>query len=252
MIVKNKTRIKVHALVIKEMNIGDADKLLTLLTKEFGIIKAFSSGSKNIKNKRFSASSLLTYAEFSLIKVNDTYKIHEAEVIKSFFNAGMDICVLSLSQYFCELALNYVPEDSESEEHLRLFLNSLDQIINKNRNLFLIKAITELRLMKMAGYMPNLIACDSCAKYEDDIMYFDIKTGNLYCNDCKNGTNFEKVINRTILDALRHIVYCDFSKLYRFEIPDESLTVLSKITEEYVILNSERSFMTLNFFKNLF
>lgn len=234
------------------MNIGDADKLLTLLTKELGVIKAFSSGSKNIKNKRFSASSLLTYAEFSLIKVNDTYKIHEAEVIKSFFNAGMDICVLSLSQYFCELALNYAWQESESEEHLRLFLNSLDQIINKGRNLFLIKAITEMRLMKMSGYMPNLIACDSCAKYEDDIMFFDIKTGNLFCNNCKNGTAFEKAINKTVLDSLRHIVFCDFAKLYSFDIPEESATLLSKITEEYVILRSERSFMTLSFFKNLF
>ena len=79
--------MNVDALVIREMSVGESDKLLTLLTREFGVIKAFSSGAKNIGSKKFSASTLLSYANFSLVKVNDTYKIYEATSICSFFSA---------------------------------------------------------------------------------------------------------------------------------------------------------------------
>lgn len=248
---KSKTRLSVDALVIREMSVGESDKLLTLLTKEFGVIKAFSSGAKNISSKKFSASTLLSYANFSLVKVNDTYKIYEATSICSFFSAGQDICILSLAQYFCELAITFVQTDIPANEYLRLMLNSLDQIVNKKRNFYLIKAITELRFAALSGYMPNIVACDVCAVYEDDIMYFDVQTGSLLCRECKKGSNFERAINKTLLDSMRYIVFSEFSKLYSFEIPEEDAKRLSKITEEFLTLCCERKFTTLNFFNSL-
>lgn len=249
--IKTKTRLSIDALVIKEMSIGESDKLLTLLTKEHGVLKAFSSGAKKITSKKFSASSLLSYSNFSLVKVNDTYKIFEASSICSFFSAGQDISVLSLAQYFCELAIHFVPSEVESNEYLRLMLNSLDQLVNKKRNLYLIKALTEFRFASLSGYMPNLIACDKCAIYEDDILYFDVQTGKLLCKNCRNSTNYEKPINRTLLDAMRHIVFSEFNKLYSFEIPVEQAKILSNITEEFLLLCSERKFSTLSFFKSV-
>ncbi len=233
------------------MSVGESDKLLTLLTRDYGVIKAFSAGAKKITSKKFSASSLLSYANFSLVKVNDTYKIYEASSICSFFSAGQDIAVLSLAQYFCELAMTFVPSELESEEYLRLMLNSLDQIVNKKKNIFLIKALTELRFASLSGYMPNLVACDKCAVYEDDIFYFDVQTGKLFCKNCRNGTNFEKPINKTLLDTMRHIVFSEFNKLYSFEIPEEQAKMLSEITEAYLILCGERKFSTLSFFKSI-
>ena len=78
------------------MSVGENDKLLTILTRDFGIIKAFSSGSKKITNKKFSASSLLCYANYCFVKVGDTYKIYEAQPIKSFFDFGSDVFIIHI------------------------------------------------------------------------------------------------------------------------------------------------------------
>lgn len=249
--ITTKTRLNIDALVIKEMSVGESDKLLTLLTRDYGVIKAFSAGAKKITSKKFSASSLLSYANFSLVKVNDTYKIYEASSICSFFTAGQDIAVLSLAQYFCELASSLVPSDIQSEEYLRLLLNSLDQLVNKKRNIYLIKSLTEFRFAALSGYMPDLIACDKCAAYDGDLFYFDVQTGKLFCKNCNNSTSNEKPINRTLLDAMRHIIFSEFNKLYNFEIPDEHAKALSNITEEFLMLCSERKFSTLSFFKSV-
>ena len=61
-------RFTTQALVIKEMNVGESDRLVTLLTKDFGIIKAFAAGAKNIKSKKAAATSLLTYSSVTFVE----------------------------------------------------------------------------------------------------------------------------------------------------------------------------------------
>lgn len=233
------------------MNVGENDKLLTLLSRDFGIIKAFSSGSKKISNKKFSASSLLSYANYSLVKVGDTYKIYEAQPIKSFFDVGSDIYILSLAQYFCELAQVVSPIESPANDYLRLFLNSLNYLVNGKINPELIKAITELRVACICGYMPAVVACNNCAVYEDDIMYFNVRNGKLFCNKCKNSDMDLLVIDRTVLSAMRHIVFSEFNNVYRFEIPDKSAQYLSELTGKYISIQTEHHYKTLEFLKQI-
>lgn len=233
------------------MNVGENDKLLTILTRDFGIIKAFSSGSKKITNKKFSASGLLCYANYSFVKVGDTYKIYEAQPIKSFFDVGSDVYLLAIAQYFCELACFIVPVETNGDEYLRLFLNSLHFLVNEKRDAELIKAITELRLMAISGYMPDLVACSCCSLYESDIMYFDAFDGKLYCEDCKGSMPSLLPIDRTVLSAMRHIVFSQFKNIYNFEIPVEKSSYLSKITEEYICTQTEHKYKTLEFLSQI-
>ncbi|MEE0945465.1 MAG: DNA repair protein RecO [Acutalibacteraceae bacterium] len=232
------------------MNVGENDKLLTLLTRDYGIIRAFSSGSKKIGNKKLSSSTLLSYANFSFVKVGDTYKIFEAVPIDSFFEVGADIVYLSVAQYFCELASVVSPIENEANDFLRLFLNSLHYLTRTSKNPFMVKAVTELRVAVMSGYMPSLIACEECALYEDDIMYFSIGSGKLFCKKCINDKN-SVPIDRTVLSAMRHIVFSEFEKIYSFEIPDDKSKYLSDVTERYIAFQTEHNFKTLDFLKQI-
>jgi len=237
--------------VIKESSVGESDKVLTLLSRNLGLIRAFSSGSKNITNKKFSASSLLTYADFSFVKTGDTYKIYEAEQKESFFDVGNDIVTLTIAQYFCELATTVSPVETPAEDYLRLFLNSLHFLIKEKKNPELIKAITELRLAVIAGYMPSLIACDGCAVYEDDIMYFNLQNGKLYCRKCLPSDNFTVSLDSTILSSMRHIVFSKFENVYKFSIPDKKINTLSQITEKFIELQTEHRYKTLDFYRQI-
>ena len=250
-LITTKERMSSDALVIRETSIGESDKVLTLLTRDFGVIRAFSSGSKKIGNKKFSASSLLSYANFSFVKAGDTYKIYEAFSIDSFFDVGSDLIRLSVAQYFCELALVAAPVEAPAEDYLRLFLNSLHYLVKKGKNYELIKAVTELRLAVISGYMPDLVACENCSLYEDDIMYFNVLSGKLYCDDCKYSDLHFLPIDRTVLSAMRHIVFSPFKNIYSFDIPDNKAEILSKITEKYISLQTDHKFKTLDFLNQI-
>ncbi len=241
-------RFTVEALVIKEMKIGESDRLVTLFSREQGIIKAFASGAKNIKSKKGSATSLLTYGSFTIKNKNGSLRIYEATPINVFFGAGSDIEVLSLSQYFCELASEFSVSGEQNTELLRLILNSLHFLTKEKYFPPLIKAITELRTAVLAGYAPDLVACDECGKFEDNIMYFTVENGALRCSECKTGGI---AIDRTILSAMRHIVYSKFSKLYSFTIPMDKAKQLADITGRYITMQTDHRFHTLEFYESI-
>lgn len=241
------TRFTTEGLVIKEMNVGESDRLVTLFTRDYGIIRAFAAGAKNIKSKKGAATSLLTYSSFTILRKKDSFRIYEASPIALFFEFGSDIETLSLSQYFCELCLVFGEENSPNEELLRLVLNSLHFITKEKKDIYLIKAITELRISSICGYTPNLIACDKCGKFESDIMFFSLDEGSIICNEC-NESREGLAVNRTVISAMRHIVYSDFKKLYSFSVPREDAKYLSQITQRYITHQTDYKFGTLDFF----
>ena len=237
--------------MIKEMSVGENDRLVTLFTRDYGIIRAFSAGAKSIKSKKGTATSLLTYGSFTILKKKETYKIYEATPVRLFFGVGSEIDVLSLAQYFCELCGVLVASGIPDGEFLRLILNSLHFLTKEKRYPPLIKAITELRAAALAGYMPNLVACGGCGKFEDDIMYFDVRDGKLLCAECKSQTGGLIPLDRTILSAMRHIVYSEFSRLYSFTVPEESADKLSEITGKYITVQTDHRFAALDFYNTV-
>ena len=248
---ENQSRFTTEALVIKEMSVGENDRLVTLFTRDYGIIRAFAAGAKSIKSKKGAATSLLTYGSFTILKKKETYKIYEATPIRLFFGVGSEIDVLSLAQYFCELCGVLVASGIPDGEFLRLILNSLHFLTKEKRYPPLIKAITELRAAALAGYMPNLVACGGCGKFEDDIMYFDVRDGKLLCAECKSQTGGLIPLDRTILSAMRHIVYSEFSRLYSFTVPEESADKLSEITGKYITIQTDHRFAALDFYNTV-
>lgn len=244
-----KIRISTDGLVIRETNCGENDRMITVITRELGVINAYVTGVKSIKSKRSPATSLLAFSNFIIEKKGSIYRITEASANKVFFKAGSDIVTLSVAQYFCELCNVFKPVQNETEEFLRLVLNSLYFLTQNKYSPELIKAITELRIAVISGYAPNIVACDECGKFEDPVMYFKIDNGTLYCENCRKENCLS--VSLTVLQAMRHIVYSKFESLYSFEIPEKSAKELSILCEKYITYQTEHKFTTLEFLRGI-
>lgn len=243
-------RTNTDGLILKEQNIGEKDKLVTVLTRHNGLVRAFVRGAKSVNNRKNSSTGMFCFSKLCLYKTKESYIIDEAEPIELFFELRNDLEKLSLAQYFSELIMTLVQEDEPAEEYLRLILNSLHFLAKGKMPIEQVKAITELRLMCNAGYMPNLVACDRCGEYETDTMYFDVEDGLLYCENCmSNSMLFPLDIG--LIKALRHIAFSDFEKIYSFKMEEQALPDLSYITEKYLLSKLQRNFKTLEFYKSI-
>lgn len=244
-------RLQTQGLIIKETNVGENDKLIVILTRENGIVRAFADGARRMKGKNASATSLFCYADFILFKGKDTYKVNEIIPKELFFNLRYNLEGFSLAQYFCEIAQKIIPEDFEPADFLKLLLNSLHFLTEKTLPLLQIKAITEFKAACLAGFMPDLINCAACGGLKEEPIYFFTEEAVIYCKSCMPAYGERILLNNTLLAAMRHIIYSGFNKLYRFTIPDTDLKKLSGITEKYLSRQSDTHFKTLDFFYSI-
>lgn len=244
-------QIETEGLVILEKSVGESDRLVTVLTRRAGVIRAFAQQANKMKNSKLSATQLFSYSRFAIFKGRDKYIIDDAQSIEVFFDLRRDIERLSLAQYFCELAGALAPQEAEAGDFLRLMLNSMHFLCKGIRPPLLLKAVVEMRMLSLAGYMPNLICCAGCSCYEADEMYFLPGSGVLYCGSCPRPSEPAVRLSRGALTGLRHTVYADFEKLFSFSLSPQGLKELSQASEQYVITTLQRGFNTLDFYHRI-
>lgn len=236
-------------LVIREQTIGESDRLVTLLTADLGLVKAFVRGAKQTRSKLASSTSLFAYSDFSFYKGKDAFVVDNATPIEVFFELRQDIEKLALAQYFAQLAYELAYEEQPEEEMLSVVLNALHLLCSGKKDVRVVKSAVELRLMSLGGYMPNILACASCGTYETDLMCFDTLDGCIYCENCKK----EGVIvcPKNVITAVRFICLTEPKKIFSFSLSEENLTLLSFISEKYLLSRIQRRFSTLEFYKSL-
>lgn len=234
-------------LVIREQTVNESDKLVTLLTEDFGIVKAFVRRAKTVKNQNVSATSLFVYGEFSLYRTKEAYIIDHATPLEVFFDLRQDIEALTLAQYFAQLCYFLWSEEQPAPELLRLVLNALHLLCKGTKSRKLIKATVELRAMSLAGYMPNLLACYRCGTYESDTMFFDLEEACIYCKDCYRNNAITAPLG--VITAMRYITLVEIQKVFSFSLGDENLDILCDICERYLLSRIDSKLTTLEFYK---
>ena len=142
-------RLTTHGLIVKEQTVGEKDKLVTAVTADMGLIRAFVKGAKNIRSPKGAATQLLCYSQLVVYsgKNKDTFIIDEAKVVDMFSKLRRNVENMCLAQYFCELAMHICPHGQPAENQLKVILNGLYLLSENKRHPLLVKACVEMRLM---------------------------------------------------------------------------------------------------------
>ena len=239
----------VKALVLKVQQVGENDRLCTLLAERFGVIRAWARGANNMKNKNFAATAQFVFGTFEMYYSKDRWIIDESSFDELFIRLRDDIDKLALGQYLCELAAELASEN-ESTVYLQIMKTALYLLANSKRPAGVIKAAAEMRLMALSGYMPDLVMCSGCGAYEAETMFFNPRTGTIRCDKC-GPDGMSLPLSRGALAAMRHTIYVDIDKTFSFELAEPSLRQLCAASEGYLLEQTGRGYTTLDFLKSL-
>ena len=239
--------------VIREKQIGDNDKFIDVLTKDYGIIEISVKGAKKITSKNSSATQLFAYSKFCAQKRGDKYYLNSSEPIHIFYDLRLNIEKISLAAYFAEIIQFAITSEEPSDEIIRLLLNTLHFLSASERSYEFLKSIFELRLMAEIGMMPDIVACHECSVYSTEKMFLVMNDGIILCENCFDGAQSSEVVSLTssLLHAIRYIVLTEFDKLWSFKISSETQKKLSYIAENYLLTHLDRNFKTLDFYKSI-
>lgn len=243
--------LQTKGLVLRETDYKDADKLLTVLTPEHGVLTLKARGVRKNQSPNKSACQLLAYASFTASAYQSYWSITETEPIELFAGLRRELEALSLGSWFAQAAETVAAADAPSPELLRLILNALYALSVGSRDRTLIKAAFELRLCCLAGFTPELSGCCKCANEAPN--GFDVTGGRLCCLSCRDPEEGLCLpIGPGVLEALRYVTEADLGRLFSFTLPKSSLEQLGQVTETYLLMQLQRSFSALDFYKGLF
>lgn len=241
-----------RGVVLRETETREADKILTVLTREGGKLPVIARGARR-KSCRFAAAAqTLAYSEWTLYRRGEWYYVNEGSTLELFNGLRSDLESLALGFYFAELTEAVTTEGEPAPELLPHLLNGLYALGTLHKPPLLVKAAFELKLLCLAGYEPLADGCAYCGKTEPEQPLLDVAQGVLRCRACgAEESRLSMPLCRDSLAALRHIIYGDPKRLYSFRLGDDALGRLSAATETYAAAQLERGFRTLDFFKSL-
>ncbi len=253
---------EVKGLVLRSVNIGESDRLITIFTREMGALSALVKGARSLKNRNMAPTQQFCYSDFVLFKKGDKFWVKESTLIESFFNIRADIGGLSLAGYIVEVLSDVTTAEPEGEL-LRLALNSLYAISEKKYSLDKIKSVFELRAVAIIGFMPDVLGCRDCERRDGDF-FFDIMSGNIQCFNCHTEETVAHdnlpydgerrivtILSEGAKIALGYIVHSPIERVFAFSVSDEDMSLLGRATEEYLVNQLERSFKSLEFYKEV-
>lgn len=245
---------KTKALVLREVDYRESDKILTLLTQEQGKLTVSARGCRKKGSAIAAGCQLLAWSEMVLYDYHGKWSVKEAAAERLFQGVRDDLERLSLGCYFAEVAEALALEGIPSPELLSLSLNSLHALDKmQEKPLPLVKTAFEWRSMCLAGYEPLVEGCAVCGADPPAEARFHLREGVLHCATCRDrvGEGISMPLSGQALAALRHIVLGDPKRLFSFRLEGEGLRQLEDAGEAYLHTQLERGFRTLDFYKQL-
>jgi DNA repair protein RecO (recombination protein O) len=153
---------------LKAMALGESDRLLTILTREQGLIRAVAPGARKPRSKLRGNSGLFFVNQLFLAKGRSLDKITQAETIKSYSGLSQNLGKLAASQYLAELVLAIALSEQPQEELflvLNEHLNRLEQLktSSERQTCRLVMACLVhgiFHLLALAGVAPQVQFCN--------------------------------------------------------------------------------------------
>ena len=232
--------IKTKGIVIAENNMGDFDKMITLLTPN-GKISCSARGSRRPKSGLMAGSQFLCFGEYMLFKSPNTYTLNSCEPIEIFYNIRIELEKLQYVAHITKIIQDVTDENQNTYKILQLYLNTLYVISETDMNLDFILSIFKLRLMCLLGFTPRIQECIECGKQEE-LNYFSFKDNGLKCAICSKQDTGSLQISDSTKKAIQYIIGAPAKKIYSFDISEENKKQLSLVSKLYTNIKLEKEY----------
>ena len=233
---------KTEGIVTKHIPIGEADRIVTLISPSIGKIRAVARGSRKPKSKMGGHLIPITRVKISVANTKTIDQITEVETIESFRKIKEDLYLLSKASYMTELAENFVQEHSESKQIFNLLLQCIT-LLQIAPDIEILVKFFEIKLMSQTGFKPEMIICSECgATLVPGSYKFSFESGGLLCNQCAGKIHsFTEKLSTNSIKLIRFIQNENFEKIAKLNSTKNLLEEIERVISGYMrsILDKE-------------
>lgn len=181
--------VETEAIVLRTYRLAEADKIVSLFTRQMGRVRAVASGAQRTKSRYGGTLESLSYVRlwFYERENRDLARLNSVEIIESFFEMQKDYATHLAAQYAVEVSEQLLPEREVNERAFRLLLVVLRNL-KRFREIDRPMIYFNYWMLRLGGFLPDLTACGGCGRtFGDETVYYGGAMPTLVGKECRTG-----------------------------------------------------------------
>jgi DNA repair protein RecO (recombination protein O) len=232
---------RTEAIVLRRLNLGEADRLLTLFTPEYGKIRVVAKGVRRPGSRKAGHLEPFTRSSVMLARGRELDIVTQAESLDLFPDLHQDLERLGQAAYMVELLDRFTVAEGESRGLYALLAEALGLLAGGAPSDSLVRYF-ELRLLDLVGYRPELFRCLGCGEeVRPQDQFFSANAGGVLCPACGRADNLAMPISLQALKVLRHFQRSPLKAALAPAVSRQVHAELEKVMLQYLTYQLERA-----------
>ncbi len=239
---------RTEAIVLKQTPIGDADRVLILLTPDMGKLRAVARGARKSKSKLGGHVEVLNHVRLSLAQGRNLDVVTQADTIHSFRQIKETLEALSKAIYMADLVNNFTAQESPNYAIYRLLWKSLHWLEERDIPPLTLRYF-EMKLLFHSGYQPQLHQCVHCrSELMPSDHLFSSALGGIICPDCRVlSSQATTPVTLNTLKVIRHLQRREYPEVAQVKVSLSLAGELERIMRNYINYLLEREVKSVSF-----
>lgn len=243
---------RVEAVVLKHYEQGEADRMLTIYTRQHGKVRALARGVRKVRSRKAGHLEPFTHASLQLAKGRYWYVVSQAEAINTFPALRQDLEKVGYASYVVEMLDKFTYEEEESNHAIfRLLVETLSRL-ESQADSFTPILYYEIHLLDLLGFRPEL---QRCVVTEEEIkaqaQYFSAALGGAVSPEAGGGLSGAVPVSLNALKYMRHFQRSTYAQAQRAEIDPAVQQELETLMQYYITYLLERAMNSPGFLRQV-
>jgi DNA repair protein RecO (recombination protein O) len=170
--------------VLRTVPLGEADRIVTLMTENHGRVRAVAKGIRRTTSKFGSRLEPTTHVSLQLYAGRELDTITQAETIAQLGNIRDDLHRFGRANVMLETVDQVALEREPNNALYRMLVGALSELDRDDAPLVLAGFL--LKMLALEGFQPQLDECVACGSVSN-LVAFDVDDGGLRCSDDRRG-----------------------------------------------------------------
>ena len=242
---------RTEAIVLRRGDFAEADRLLTLYSRDYGKIRAIAKGARKPQSRKTGHVELFMRTNFFIAKGRDLDIITQAEVVETYEPLRQNLMRTTYAAYAVELLDRFTPEEDKHISLYDLLRDTLGRLCDAD-DLRLAARYYELRLLSQVGYQPQLFQCVvSGAPIQEQDQYISPELGGLIAPGQGQADRRARPVSAVAVKVLRYLQTRPWDTVRVLKLKDTLHLELEGAMHFYLIYLLERNLKSVDFLLRL-
>ena len=240
---------KAEAVVLRAIDCGNGDKLLSLYSKEHGKIRVMAHGAAKPYSRKRGATLPFSHSRFLISKGKELDSISQGELVEIFPHLRDDLEHIARASYLVELVDAFTPDGEPSTRLFNLLLTVMHLFTAGDGDLLI--RYFEMGIVTLQGYRPFLEQCVNCHASLTGEIYFSPDLGGVLCANCRQAGRQVLPLQRGALENMKLFLTWPPEKLQRLKLSPAARKQIKSLQQEYIRFILEKELKSAAFINTM-